>query len=64
MPAGARWTITISALLDPNLEPGFALWATASVSAAEEDVTLANSTARTLVGGARLYLPMAMKSAN
>jgi len=64
MPAGARWTITISALLDPNLEPGFALWATASVSAAEEDVTLANSTARTLVGGARLYLPVAMKSAN
>lgn len=63
MPPGARGTITITALLDPDLEPGFALWATASVSAAEQELTLTNSVARTLVGGVRRYFPAIINSA-
>jgi hypothetical protein len=64
MPPGAHGTITISARLDPDLEPGFALWATASVSAAEQELTLANSVARTLVGGTRCYFPVLINSAD
>jgi uncharacterized repeat protein (TIGR01451 family) len=61
MPANASGFITISGRINSSLPQGFAIVNTATISTQEQETEERNNTSTAIVGGERIYIPLAFK---